>query len=167
MINPTFIAVLRQIATSLQESGVNWAVTGSAGQALQGVAIEPHDIDVQTDREGAYEIERRFSAQVSRKVRFSSGERIRSHFGALLIDGVQVEIMGAVQKLQADGTWEVEVDPGRYRRIISFADLQVPVLALEYEAEAYQKLGRLDRAELLRQALQEKRDADLRQPDTQ
>jgi hypothetical protein len=161
MIKPVFTAVLRQIVISLQDSEVNRAVTGSLGQALQGVAIEPQDIDVQTDEEGAYEIERHFSAQVSRKVRFSTSGRIRSHFGALLIEGVQVEIMGAVQKRQPDGTWEAVIDPGRYRRIVSFAGLQVPVLALEYEAQAYQKLGRLQRAEMLRRVLQEEQDADL------
>lgn len=161
MINPAFIAVLRQMVTSLQDSGVNWAVTGSLAQALQGVAIEPQDIDLQTDREGAYEIERRFSVQVSRKVRFSTSERIRSHFGALSIDGIQVEIMGAVQKRLADGTWEAAVDPGSYRRVVSFTGLLVPVLALEYEAQAYQMLGKLERVGILRRAMQEERGTGL------
>lgn len=157
MIDPAFIAVLRQIVASLQGSDVNWAVTGSLGQALQGVALDPADIDLQTDREGAYAIERRFSSQVSRKVGFSTGERIRSHYGALLIDGVRVELMGAVQKRLEDGTWEPAVDPGSHRCLIRVADMQVPVLELEYEARAYQELGRLERVELLRRVLQEKR----------
>lgn len=158
MIDPAFTAVLRQIVASLQGSDINWAVTGSLGMALQGVEIEPRDIDLQTDREGAYEIERRFFAQVSRKVSFSTGQRIRSHFGALLINGVRVEIMGAVQKRLEDGTWEDAIDPGSYKRLVHFTGMQIPVLALEYEAQAYQKMGRLQRAELLRQVMQSRRD---------
>jgi hypothetical protein len=68
--------------------------------------LEPHDIDLQTDVQGAYEIERRFSSQVSRNVGFSSTERIRSHFGSLLVEGLVVEIMGDIQKRREDGTWE-------------------------------------------------------------
>jgi len=33
----------------LGDSDVNWAVTGSLGFALQGVPVEPHHIDIQTD----------------------------------------------------------------------------------------------------------------------
>ena len=39
---------------------INWAVTGSLRLALQGVPIEVHDIVIQTDKDGAYAIERCF-----------------------------------------------------------------------------------------------------------
>jgi hypothetical protein len=97
MIQPIDLVVLRQLFTELKESQVIWAVTGSLSFALQGLPLEPHDIDIQTDTEGAYEIERRFSSQMGRKVAFSSTKRMRSHFGALLIEGIVVEIMGDIQ----------------------------------------------------------------------
>jgi hypothetical protein len=90
MIHPTYIAVPRQLSTQLKESWVNWVVTGSLSFALQGLPFEPHDIGIQTDKQGADEIERRFFSQVSRKVTFSSTERMRSHFGAGLFDGIVV-----------------------------------------------------------------------------
>jgi hypothetical protein len=152
MIDPAFIAVLRQIVTELQDSTVNWVLTGSLSFALQGLPLEPHDIDIQTDEQGAYEIERRFASQVSRRVAFSAGERMRSHLGALLIDGIEVEIMGDIQKRLEDGSWESPVDLNSHRRFVNFEGMQVPVLSLEYEAQAYQKMGRLERAEMLRRA---------------
>ena len=118
MIYPTYMAVLRQLSTELKESRVNWVVIGSLSCALQGLPFEPHDIDIQTDKQGAYEIERRFSSQVSRKVTFSSTERMRSHFGALLIEGIVVEIMGDIQKRLEDGTWETPVDLRSQRQFI-------------------------------------------------
>jgi len=121
--------------------------------------VEVHDIDIQTDKAGAYEIERRFSECVVRKVSFSSAERIRSHFGALMIDGIKVEIMGDIQKKLEDGTWENPVDLKCHKRVAKVRGMQAPVLSLEYEYRAYLRLGRTDKAELLRKWLQGEYDA--------
>jgi hypothetical protein len=152
MIQPIYLVVLRQLFTELQESQVIWAVTGSFSFALQGLPLEPHDIDIQTDTEGAYEIERRFFSQIGRKVAFSSTKRMRSHFGALLIEGIVVEIMGDVQKRLEDGMWETPVDLKSHRQFIHVEGMDIPVLALTYEAQAYLKLGRLERAAMLQEA---------------
>jgi hypothetical protein len=152
MIHPTYMAVLRQLSIELKESRVNWVVTGSLSFALQGLPFEPHDIDIQTDKQGAYEIERRFSSQVSRKLTFSSTERMRSHFGALLIDGIVVEIMGDIEKWLENGTWEIPIDLRSQGQFIHVDGMIIPRLSLADEAQAYLKLGRLERAELLREA---------------
>lgn len=153
MIEPAFSAVLHKLYNELVGSGVNWVVTGSLSFALQGLPLTPHDIDIQTDAAGAYEIERRFSSYVTRKVAFSSAERVRSHFGAILIDGITVELMGDLQKRLEDDTWEDPVDLDSQKRFVAFEEMDVPVLSLEYEAQAYQKLGRHERAQMLQQAL--------------
>ena len=153
MIDLVYLNVLRQIHTRLFNTDVNWVVTGSLGFALQGVPVQPNDIDLQTDKAGAYEIERLFSDAVIRKVKFSATERIRSHFGALQIDGIEVEIMGDIQKRGADGVWEEVIDPAHYRQIVEIEGLLVPVLSLEYEYQAYLKFGRVERAQMLRRWL--------------
>jgi hypothetical protein len=153
MIERAFVAVLSRLYHELQGSNVNWVVTGSLSFALQGLPLTPHDIDIQTDKAGAYEIERRFASSVTRKVMFSSTERIRSHFGALQIDGITVELMGDLQKRLPDGRWEDPVDLDRHRRFVAFEEMDVPVLSLEYEAQAYRKLGRVERAQMLQEAL--------------
>jgi hypothetical protein len=133
---------------------VNWVVTGSLGFALQGVPVDVHDIDIQTDKEGAYEIERRFSEFVIKKVAFRSTDKIRSHFGILMIDGIRVEIMGDIQKRLEDGSWEEPVDLNRYKRFVEIRGMKIPVLSLEYEYQAYLKLGRTEKAEILKKWLQ-------------
>lgn len=124
-------------------------MTGSLGFALQGVPTKVHDIDIQTDRSGAYEIERRFTEFSTERVAFSSTEKIRSHFGALMIDGVRVEIMGDIQKRLEDGTWEDQIDLDQYKRAVLCEGMKVPVLSLEYEYQAYLRLGRMEKAEML------------------
>ena len=153
MIDPVYLNVLRQIHAPLSNTDVNWVVTGSLGFALQGVPVQPNDIDIQTDKAGAYAIESLFSDVVTRRVKFSATERIKSHFGALQIDDIQVEIMGDIQKRGADGVWEEIVDPARYRLMVEIDGMLVPVLSLEYEYQAYLKFGRIERAKMLRRWL--------------
>ncbi len=158
MIDLGYMNVLHQICTRLSDTHVDWVVTGSLGFALQGVPVQPNDIDLQTNEAGAYQIESLFSDMVIRKVKFSATERIRSHFGALQIDGIQVEIMGAIQKKGADGVWEEIVDPAHYKRMVEIDGLLVPVLSLEYEYQAYLKFGRIERAKMLRRWLDDEKD---------
>ncbi len=149
MIGPRHLEVLRKIHTRLEQAGVDWVVTGSVGFALQGVPVSPDDLDIQTDEAGAYEIERLFSEFVVRKVAFSSAERIRSHFGVLSVDGVTVEVMGDIQKKCDDGSWDDPVDLDRHKRVVHVEGINVPVLSLEYECQAYKRLGRTDKAAML------------------
>lgn len=155
-IDPTYLNVLRQIYTRLKNSNINWVVTGSFGFALQNVPVIPHDIDLQTDEAGAYEIERLLSEHVTRNVAFSSAENIRSHFGALTIDDIKVEIMGDISKRLEDGTWEEPVDLERYKQFVEVEGMQIPVLSLEYEYQAYLKLGRIEKAQMLQKVLQDR-----------
>jgi len=159
-IDPTYLNILRQIYTRLKDSNINWAVTGSFGFALQNVPVTPHDIDLQTDEAGAYEIEHLLSEHVTRDVAFSSVENIRSHFGALTIDGIKVEIMGDIAKRLEDGTWEEPVDLERCKQFVEVEGMQIPVLSLEFEYQAYLKLGRQEKAQILRKVLQD-RDASM------
>ena len=61
--------------------------------------------------------------------------------------------MGDIQKRLADGTWEEPVALGRYKHFVDVDGMPVPVLALEYEHEAYLKLDRAEKAAMLRKWL--------------
>jgi hypothetical protein len=159
MLDPSYLMVLRKICERLSNTGINWALTGSCSFALQGIDVEPHDIDVQTNKRGAYEIENLFSEFVTSKIVFScmhahaSAKRIRSYLGALLIDGIKVEIMGDIQILGEDGVWEEPVDLNLHKQVVDIEGLKIPVLSLDYEYQAYLKLGRKEKAEMLRKWL--------------
>jgi hypothetical protein len=98
MIESSYLRVLRKIYPLLSQCAHPWVITGSFGMALQGMGVEIHDIDLQTDQPGAYEIERLLSEYAVAAVHDSTPERIRSHFGSLEIEEVKVEIMGDLQK---------------------------------------------------------------------
>ncbi len=143
----THAAVVRRLVDRLD--GVRWALTGSTSFALQGVPVDPDDVDVQTTADDAYEVEARFADRVVDPVTRSSGDGIRSQFGVLSIEGVEVEVMGGLQK-RVNGAWTSPPDLTAHREYVTLDDRQVPVLSLSYEAEAYERLGRDERAALLR-----------------
>lgn len=149
MLPPEYLEVLRNLHSKLKGTTVSWAITGSVSFCLQGVDVSPDDVDIQTDEAGAYEMERLFRGSVIKEVEFSSTERIKSYFGALKVEGVLVEIMGAVQKFYG-GEWEEPVDINSHKKVVTVEEMEIPVMNLGYEAEAYRKLGRRDMAEKLR-----------------
>ena len=148
-IDEQYLDVLETLSLALEDRPVTWALTGSTSFALQGVPVTPNDIDVQTTEAGAYAIGDLFSEQCLEPISFSESDAIRSHFGAIELNDIRVEVMGAIQTRQADGTWAPPVDIPEHRSVVDVGNVRIPVLSLQYEAEAYERLGRPERAALL------------------
>lgn len=149
MIPEKYVNVLQKIYEKLNGLNINWVITGSTAFIIQGVPLKPNDIDIQTDKEGAYQIEECFKELVKSKVCLSSNGKISSYFGCLEIDGIKVEIMGDIQK-NINGVWEKPVDLKQYKKNIVLNGMSLPVLDLEYEYNAYMKMGRVEKATLLK-----------------
>ena len=152
MIPERHLEILRLIWKRLQDQPLIWVITGSVGMALQGMEIEVHDIDLQTDLKGAYFIEKCLLDFVTLKIDLRSSERVRSYLGKFLIDGMQVEVIGDIQKL-AGTEWEPAPDLAQLQKWVEVQGMRLPVLDLEYEYQAYQKMGREEKARKIRQFL--------------
>jgi hypothetical protein len=122
--------VLTILAEKLESSKTSWAITGSTSLALQGLDIVPHDIDILTDEEGAYAIAELFREHIVSPVSFKKSPKYESHFGALRIEDVDVEIMGELRVFRG-GRWLPVMTP-RTRRIenVEVENHWVPVLSL-------------------------------------
>jgi hypothetical protein len=153
MLTPAHRAAVLRLARALPLERCNWALTGSVGHALQGVPLACHDVDVQADRAGAYLVAEVFADEVTLPVRLRTSATIRSHFGRLVLrdTGVEVEVMGALQRRRSD-RWLPPVDPADHRRLVVLGGTPVPVMGLAHEARAYEELGRSERARMLRAA---------------
>ncbi len=148
-IEPRFLSVLRHIVARLKDSGIEWAITGSLGMALQGMELPVHDIDLQTDAAGARMIERLFVDSIVRPVAFTAKGRIRSLLGAFEMQGVMVEIIGDMQKHLDSGDWEEPVRVRDHLLWVNREGMQLPVLSLEHEYHAYLLMGRLEKARMI------------------
>ena len=146
-LSPPFFAALETLCARLDDP--LWAVTGSTNLALREVPVEPSDIDLMTDEAGAYEVEARFEERITQPVTPSESvaKRIASHFGALTIEGVTVELMGGVEHL-VDGEW-VPAAPVADREFLTVSGYEIPVLPIAAEREGYRELGRDERVRLI------------------
>ena len=125
-------------------------MTGSTGLHLQGVPVEPNDIDIQTTAKGAYQIEDALGYEVGMTVGFRQAERIRLHFGRGMLRGLQVEIMEDIEKLSPTDGW-LPTPP--LNSIVAWTvcnGLWIPVLDLKYEIMAYESIGREERVQTIR-----------------
>jgi hypothetical protein len=153
MVSAAHFEVLNQIHARLHATDVTWVLTGSLSLALQGVETAVHDVDVQTDVAGAHEVQRLFADYVIRPVALTEDGVVRSHLGALQIDGVEVDVIGDIQTRVPGGPWEPPPDLTRLAKTVDAGGTQVPVLPLEYERGAYLKKGRPKKADLIAEAL--------------
>ncbi|MFH1648988.1 MAG: hypothetical protein ABIA93_00380 [Candidatus Woesearchaeota archaeon] len=146
MLPQTHIEVLRILVNKLARVKF-WLVIGSTNLAMQGVDVVPKDIDILTDKEGAYAIGVALSEYVVLPVAFRENEFFKSYFGRFIINGMDVEIMGdRVSKIPGGDTWgETKGYPAKM--LFDIDGVKVPVLSLEQEYKAYVKFGRTEKAE--------------------
>lgn len=145
MIEPHLLAVLRIIYDRLKNEDLRWMIVGSMNLALQGMPLKPNDIDIRTNEEGAYAIEKHLNEFVVKSVCYSSTDKIRSHLGELNIKGIKVEIMGDLETKSSTGTW-VGKEATDQPIIIDVEYMKIGVLSLEHERQSYMNLGRMERA---------------------
>lgn len=124
---------------------------GSTNSVLQGVPVEPDDVDIQTTEAETRAAETLFGEAVTEPVERVGSERIRSSLGAARVGGVTVELIGGIERRRADGSWTEPPPIGDPRQTVALEDRTVPVLPLVYEARAYERLGKKERAGLFRE----------------
>lgn len=130
-----------------------WALTGSAGLRLQGVDIPVNDLDLQTDGKSIFRLEKQLAEFMKVRVHLWESEHSLSYHGQAEIDGLQVEFLGDMSHRRSDGTWEPPLNIESVLVWIDWHDLKIPVLSLDHEALAYEKMGRAQKAELIRATL--------------
>ena len=131
---------------------------GSLSHALQGLKIQPNDIDITTTRQGAHTIQHLLQLHVTRPITHSQADRVRSHLGELTLHGVTVQIIGNMETTTDNDEWTPLPDDHPHQHI-KVARASIPVRTLEQETQTYTRLGRTERVRKLR-ALNERRAKD-------
>jgi hypothetical protein len=130
----------------------NWVLTGSGGLRLQGVDVPVHDLDIQTDEKALYIIEARLRGFVKVPIRLWESVDMRSLDGRAEIEGVEVELLANITHRQPDGTWCTFTDFSRVLWVRS-QGLHIPVFPLVDELAAYEAMGRIEKAALIRKVM--------------
>jgi hypothetical protein len=155
MIPGNFIPVIKTLSSQCDSQGLTWAFTGSLNLALWGVELEPHDIDLETNRYGAEQFDHLHAARAVWSLHLRKTEFMQSWFARYDFDGVQVEVMGDCRYHQADGSLSGLRPLEKRIRRMDWQGLTLPLLDLKDEMEGCRLMGRLGKAERIQTWLAE------------
>lgn len=150
LIPERIVQVLRVICPLLNDTRVEWAVSGSLALALHGLPVVPKDIDLQTDRVGAEQVARLLAEYLVYPPGMHLGVRlVRSYLAQFKIHDIVVEAMGKLEFQSPDGRWKPAPDFRHKRTTVDYLGLSIPVVSLEFLLAFYTQLQRPGRAALI------------------
>jgi predicted nucleotidyltransferase len=131
MISKKFLFALKTIHEKLKDKKLDWALMGSTNLALQGIKIKPKDVDILTDKKGAFEINKLLKEYEVKPVRFSHFKLFGpEYFGEFKIGDIRVEVIGRMKKKRF------------LNKIVKIDGMSLPLVPLEEELKAYEALRR-------------------------
>jgi len=145
--------VLSTLMALIPPTRYAWVLTGSAGLRLQGVDTPVYDLDLQTGKKTVYELEKNLKKFMKVAVHPWESEHTLSLHGQAEINGVTVELIGDIKHRQSGGAWDGPEDISKNRIWVTWRDHEIPVFPLNFEAGAYAKMGRIEKAKLIRETI--------------
>ena len=129
--------VLLFITQKFAENGIEWYILGSVSEAVFGVNIIPHDIDVAVHTRDFYKVKDLLTEYVIEPFGDNKGTWLVRYFGKSCIDGASVDIC-------ADDKMNFE----NYEKVSwNGYDIFITPLKLRYETEIQR--GRMDRVKAI------------------
>jgi len=141
MISEEIKEALKTICKKLNK-GIDWVLVGSANLALQGVDVIAHDIDILTDKKGAFSIGELLRDYEVKGIGYKKSKKYASYFGQFEAKGVKVEVMGDLKIKQPDGTW---YKMPLIKKTIKVDEIKVPVNPLEEALKGYMASERIEK----------------------
>jgi hypothetical protein len=122
---------------------IPYKVVGGAALALHGISIQVKDLDIETNRSGAFRFQEIFNNHTLQPVDLRENENYCSYYGRFCINGIIVEIMGDVLRKEISGWVPTSSST---QTIIDLHGVPITCSWLEEETLAYIRRGRLNRA---------------------
>jgi hypothetical protein len=141
MISKNMIKTLEIISKKLKGQNIKWVLVGSTSLALQKVRVKTKDIDILTDKSGAYRINKILKEYSVKPVKFRVSEIFQSYFGEFKIKNIKVEVMGDMKE-KLRGKWVSTSEWLKSPQIIKIGKVKLPVSNLSDELRDYKELGR-------------------------
>ncbi len=144
--------VLRRIVPAMFMHQQPWALLGSTASCLQGLPVEPPDIDIATTLAGAYLMSGCLIDAMRAPVRYGETPNYASHFGVFEVLGRRVEVMGDLIIRGPDGVIDTREQFARWSdkvRTVKVDGISVPCVPLEWQLVANMLIGREDRVPII------------------
>ncbi|MBU4501844.1 MAG: hypothetical protein KKA79_04575 [Nanoarchaeota archaeon] len=112
---------------------------GGTNLEIQGVGVKANDIDILTDEKGAYEIGKALKEYETEPVGYTEKTNFPCHRGEFMIDDIEIEVIG-----EQNDENIIIIDMGSF---------EIPCRTLESEYKSYIRLGREEKAKLIKKKL--------------
>jgi hypothetical protein len=80
-------------ANKCLENNIKWYITGSVSEAIIGVKIKPHDIDIVIHTSDFYKVKNLFIDYLIEPFVDNHGNWVVRYFGRLCVDGVMIDVV--------------------------------------------------------------------------
>lgn len=162
MVERRIIEALKVVYAKFKDEEIRWVLIGTTSLALQGLDIVIRDIDILTDRAGAFMIGELLREYEVKPVEFGRSGIFESYYGVFEIEDCIVEVMGELKERIGEG-WLSAIQRLDCPKIVQIEGMGIPVSSLEEQLMAYERLGRkgdLASIEKIRQVLDERGKPD-------
>ena len=129
--------VLLFLAQKFSENEIEWYIMGSVSEAVLGVGIKPHDIDIVVHTRDFYKVKDLFCEFVIEPLGDNKGNWLVRYFGKLCIDGASVDIA-------ADDRMNIENCRHFYEKV-SWNDYDIYIEPLQNRYKIEKQRDRKDR----------------------
>lgn len=147
------ISVLKKLARIFEENYIDYCIVGSTSLFLEGLPVEPSDIDVLTTKNSALKIDELLSPYRLVECKLRESEDFRSYFGRYRIDGIDVEVMGELQYRKND-RWSVPFTPSTIKtKYVSLNDGKIRIAELEETYKFCKEIGREETCKIIEEYL--------------
>lgn len=121
--------VLSVLAQMFQKNEIEWYIIGSTSEAVLGVDINPHDLDIAVHTSDFYKVKNLTRKYVIEPLGDNKGNWLVRYFGKLCVDGASVEIA-------ADDKLNIENNRNHYEKVIwNGYEVYITPLCERYEVE--------------------------------
>ncbi len=153
MLTLKIINALKVFYNLVENKNINWILSGSTSLIIQGVDVPiKEDIDILTDKKGAFEIDQLLSKYRIQPPNLSQTDKYKSYYGIYNVEGVQAEIMGDFQYKQKDHTWS-KLFNFTDNTTIKYKNMNLLVLTLNQELVEYTNTERFDKVKAIKEKL--------------
>ncbi|MCK4670305.1 MAG: hypothetical protein KAT43_03800 [Nanoarchaeota archaeon] len=155
LIPKRHMEALRILVELLPEKEINWAIMGSTNLVLQGIDLEygTDDIDILTDKDGAFAIEKILKKFMTKAVGFREVEKFKAYHGTFRINNIHIDVVGdMINKIPNGDTWKENLTK-ETKTIVFYDALRIPVVSLDREHHAYTKRGRIEKAKMIKERM--------------
>ena len=137
------ISTIKTIAQKLENKNIQWVVTTSCALILQGIKLDPQDIDILTNKEDSIKINQILNDYKIKEFKNMTSNIFDSTLNKFLINNCIVEVMGNFNvKSRFDGKWHDLSYMLKNPNIVEIEKVRIPVLSILQSMGMYQMMGR-------------------------